>query len=570
MREMRDLFRLFPVLLEWSKGLSHSRFRIGLVVLTGAIAGLGNTALIAIINTVFFGETISRTSLLLGFVALCIIIPLSAVASQALLVRLTARAGYDLRMRLCQQIISAPLRLLEQIGVHRLFATLTDDIPMVTATISVLPALFTQFGIVIGCLIYLGWLSPPLLFVVLAYMALGIVSYQFPLTSSVRYFQLLREEWDVLFKALRALTEGTKELKLNRSRRQEFFTEQIHSTMDSMQRYGIKAATLGFIANQVGQILFFIFIGVILFAAPFLLDVDRKTLTGYALTVLYMNSPLAAILNTLPTLGRGHIAFQKIKALGISLSGQSSDDDLSPKPVSPPSWNELEMIAVTHMYKQEGEPHDFTLGPLHLSFHPGELVFLIGGNGSGKTTLAKLLTGLYLPESGMILLDGEPITAHNRDDYRQHFSAIFSDYYLFDRPFGLDTHNLEEKVDHYLNRLQLSHKVEFTNGKLSTIDLSQGQRKRLALLTAYLEDRSFYIFDEWAADQDPTFKRVFYHQLLPELKARGKTLIVISHDDRFYHLADRIIKLENGQLEYDKPCAAVSGAFSEVHEPFAF
>ncbi len=565
MREVRDLFQLFPILSEWSRGLKRSRFRIALVGVTGAIAGLGNTALIAIINSALFGNPTSRVWLLWGFIALCVIIPVSAVTSQTLLVRLTARAGSDLRLRLCQQIISAPLQLLEQIGMHRLYAALTDDIPTVTATIAVLPALFTQFGIIIGCLVYLGWLSPPLLLLVLAYMFLGILSYRFPLISSVRYFKLLREEWDLLFKGLRALTEGTKELKLHRRRREEFFNERIHSTMDAMQRYGIKASTFGFIANQIGQILFFIFIGLILFAAPVLLNVDRRMLTGYALTVLYMNSPLAAILNTLPTLSRAHVAFQKIKALGISLSSRAGEADLSLEPATATPWNHLEMVAVTHMYRQEGEPHDFTLGPLHLSFRPGELVFLIGGNGSGKTTLAKLLSGLYAPESGAILLDGEPVTTDNRDDYRQHFSAIFSDYYLFDKPFGLDAHNLEEKVAHYLSRLQLNQKVTFTDGRLSTVDLSQGQRKRLALLTAYLEDRSLYIFDEWAADQDPTFKRVFYHQLLPELKARGKTLIVISHDDRFYHLADRIIKLENGQLEYDKPCSAVT----EAHEQFA-
>jgi putative ATP-binding cassette transporter len=192
------------------------------------------------------------------------------------------------------------------------------------------------------------------------------------------------------------------------------------------------------------------------------------------------------------------------------------------------------------------------LGPINLSFQPGELVFLIGGNGSGKTTLVKLVMGLYEPESGEIHLDGKPVTNENRDDYRQRFSVVFYDFYLFERLFGLEAKDLDAESQKYLDLLQLSHKLEIRNGRLSTVDLSQGQRKRLALLTAYLENRPIYIFDEWAADQDPQFKEIFYYQLLPELKDQGKTIIVISHDDRYYGLADRLIKLESGKLEYDQ------------------
>jgi putative ATP-binding cassette transporter len=176
---------------------------------------------------------------------------------------------------------------------------------------------------------------------------------------------------------------------------------------------------------------------------------------------------------------------------------------------------------------------------------------VIGGNGSGKTTLVKLLTGLYIPESGEIRLDGEPINDVNRDDYRQNFSVVFTDFYIFESFLGLGAPKLDAQAEEYLTRFQLNHKVQVKDGVLSTTELSQGQRKRLALLTAYLEDRSIYVFDEWAADQDPEFKEIFYYQLLPDLKARGKTVIVISHDDRYYHVADRLIKLDYGTLAAD-------------------
>ncbi|MDB6020786.1 MAG: cyclic peptide transporter, partial [Pedosphaera sp.] len=208
----------------------------------------------------------------------------------------------------------------------------------------------------------------------------------------------------------------------------------------------------------------------------------------------------------------------------------------------------LELINVVHAYHMESEDRDFVLGPINLRFKPGELVFLVGGNGSGKSTLAKIITGLYIPESGEIRLNGRAIDQGNRDEYRQMFSAVFSDFYLFDTLLGLHSPDLDARARAYLAEFHLQRKVKIVDGNLSTTSVSTGQRKRLALLTAYLEDRPFYLFDEWASDQDPQFKAVFYTRLLPELKARGKTVLVITHDDNYFHLADRLIKLDYGQL----------------------
>jgi putative ATP-binding cassette transporter len=210
-------------------------------------------------------------------------------------------------------------------------------------------------------------------------------------------------------------------------------------------------------------------------------------------------------------------------------------------------------VGVTHSYRGEREESGFTLGPIDLTFSAGELVFLVGGNGSGKSTLAKLITGLYIPETGEISLDGQLINDENREWYRQHFSVVFSDFYLFERLLGIGSADIDPQAQDYLVQLQLDHKVQVKDGVLSTTALSQGQRKRLALLTAYLENRPIYLFDEWASDQDPFFKETFYKQLLPELKHRGKTVVVISHDDRYFHLADHIVKLDYGKLKYSNP-----------------
>jgi putative ATP-binding cassette transporter len=564
MKIIRDLTMYFSVLLDWTRGVKRSRVIIAIVVITGAISGFGFTALIAIINAALSGR---RTpALIWGFIALCLVIPAAGFASQALLIRLTLKSAYNMRMWLSRRILSAPLRLLEQLGVHRLFATLTDDIPAVIDGITNLPFLLKQIIIIAGCLIYLGWLSRPLLLMVLVYMVVGILSYHLPLKRAMRHFRLMREQWDLLFKALRALTEGTKELKLNRPRRREFLSRHLEPTLKAIQHYGIQGNTLAFAASHWGLILFFVFIGMAVFGASVFLNVDSQTLTGYTLTVLYLNAPLSAILNAMPNMSRAYVAFQKINELSEALGNQPSEDEGTAEESSIPPWEHLELDGVTHTYHHDGGMHEFTLGPLYINFQPGELVFVTGGNGSGKTTLAKLITGLYAPESGEIRLNGKPTTFQDRDDYRQHFSVVFSDSYIFENLLGFEATTLDVKAGDYLTRLQLNHKVKVENGALSTINLSQGQRKRLALLTAYLEDRPIYLFDEWAADQDVMFKEIFYHQILPELKARGKMVLVISHDDRYYHVADRIIRLDYGQLVDDQRRSHAGTAFGEIQE----
>jgi len=257
-----------------------------------------------------------------------------------------------------------------------------------------------------------------------------------------------------------------------------------------------------------------------------------------------------AVIGTMPTLIRGQVALEKIEELGLSFESleEAKEPDAGFHPATLQCAS-LELEGVAFSYADDGQgDNSFVLGPVDFRLNPGDLVFIVGGNGSGKSTFVKLLVGLYRQRLGEIRLGGRQITDSNRDWYRQHFSVIFSDFHLFEKLLGLDKNTLEARARMYLRWLAIDQKVRVTEQRLSTTDLSQGQRRRLALLTAYLEDRPFYVFDEWAADQDPQYKEVFYTELLPELRARGKGVAIITHDDRYFHLGDRIIKLDDGKI----------------------
>lgn len=543
--------KLILFLLQCSREIRHSRAILVFVMVSGIASGLINTALLALINSSLNGAQTAARGALLSFIGLCVVLPITRFISEVLLVRLASGAIFDLRLRICRQILAAPLRLLEELGTHRLLATLTDDIPTISNALITLPLLCMHGAIVTGCLIYLGWLSWWMLLGVFGFMVLAAFSYQFAMTKALYYFKRVREKWDVLFKDFRALTEGAKELKLHRARREAFLSQVLSSTAHSMRRDHVIANTIYNGARSWGQVLIFVLIGLLLFTLPGFSDVSTQTRMSYTLIILYLMTPMEVILNSIPILGRARIAVQKVESLGLLLPSDVDSAYATPRRETERTWQSLELSGVTHTYYRESEDDTFVLGPIDLSFSPGEVVFLTGGNGSGKTTFAKLLAGLYIPESGEIRLGENLVTGETRDDYRQNFSVVFSDFYLFESLLGLDSKATDARAQDYLRQLHLDHKVTVEKGALSTTSLSQGQRKRLALLTAYLEDRPFYVFDEWASDQDPLFKKIFYHQLLPELKSRKKTILVISHDEAYYHIADRIIKLNYGKLESD-------------------
>jgi len=546
--------------------LKECRAMVLVTGITALLSGACNAGLIALINEAVNNPARSAAVVLFGFGALALGKIATGFLSQVWLIRFSQQAIANLRRDLVRKILAVPLRRLEDIGAPKLMVALTDDVTNVTAALFGFPTLSVNIAILLGGSIYLAWLSWRLLLAMCLFIVFAACCYRLLITSGFRSLHLAREAEDKLFGNFRALTEGIKELKLHRERRGAFLNGGIQSTTDAFQRHSVAAETRFILAHNWAHLLFYVLIGLILFLLPSWEQVSIKTMTGYVMTTLYLMGPLAGVMGSVSVFGRANVALQKVEQLGLSLAASSPDVSPVEKTRQNGEWQRLELCGVMHSYHREDEGSNFVLGPIDLVFHRGELVFLGGGNGSGKSTLAKIITGLYPPEAGEIRLDGKPVEDRNRDDYRQIFSVVFSDYYLFDSLIGLDNPRLDAQARDYLVQLQLDHKVKIRDSRLSTTALSHGQRKRLALLTAYLEDRPFYLFDEWASDQDPLFKEVFYTQLLPELKARGKTVLVITHDDKYFHLADRFIKLDYGKVEQGNTdrFRIIAGRFSSL------
>ncbi len=548
---MRDLIKLVGFLVHVTRGIRFARVAIVLIAVFGAAGGFASTAMIAMITRIVYSPRTPSWGLVWGFVALIVALPLFRFLSQVLLLDITQAAMLGLRLRLARHVLAAPLRHLEKLGAARLLATLTNDVNEVVNALGMLPVACMHLALVTSCLAYLGWLDWRLLAQISAFIVLGIVTYLVPVRAALRYAHRARGIYDRLMGDIRALVEGTKELKMHRDRRRAFVRE-VETSITTMQRNTRKAGVIYAGASSWGQVLFFVLVGLLVLVMPRYEPISARALVSYVIILFQLMAPLEVLLNAFPMLSRAAVSAQTVEKLGFSLAAEITERQEVPgEALRGVAWGRLELAGVTHSYRRENAEDSFQLGPIDLSFAPGELVFIVGGNGSGKTTLAKLLLGLYKPEAGEIRFAGEAVDDGNRERYREHFSAVFADFFVFDKLLGLPVEALDADARRYLALLHLDQKVRVEAGGFSTIDLSQGQRKRLALLTAYLENRPIYLFDEWAADQDPQFKEIFYLELLPQLQARGKTVFVISHDDHYFHVADRILKLDYGRIESD-------------------
>lgn len=535
---------LFLFLLRASRGV------IALSLVAGLVSGLSGVGLIALIHAELGRPATSSARLGLAFGGLCLVAALARVIAQTSMVRIGQETVFKLGLHICRKVLSVPLRRFEELDSGALVAVLTEDVLTVANGIAGIPLLGINLPIVLACLVYVGWLSPPVLVCGLIFTVPAIAVNTLLIGHGVRQLTRARAEQDVLVGHFRSLIDGFRELKLHEKRREAFLDDCLRASTATVRDRNTTGLTFYALSSSWGQLAFFGFIGFVLFVLPSLFAISQQALAGATLVVLFIMSPLDVVLAWVPILGRAGISLRRIQQLDPSIEtcGSPALVELPPRRTQLEFHSSLELHGVTHAYRSPNDPNGFTLGPIDLTLRPEEIVFLVGGNGSGKTTLVKLLSGLYTAEAGTIQLDGRLITPDDLEDYRQLFTAVFADGHLFKTLLGLEPSDLDNRAAQELELLEMTDHVRVEQGVFSTIDLSQGQRKRLALLAARLEDRPICILDEWASHQDPYFKKTFYLEILPAWRACGKTLIIISHDEEYFHVADRVIHLDSGLI----------------------
>ena len=409
-----------------------------------------------------------------------------------------------------------------------------------------------QFVLLIASLAYLAYLSLYAFFIFISVTLIGTIAYFLISKKFQSSIISAHHHQNKMTELVSEFLNGSKEMRQN--------TKLSDSVMKSYSDLSSQSELMMIKSgNHVAMIMLlfcalqYSMLGLVVFVLPIYIPQDNLIIFQLIPTILFCIGPVAKIVGQFPMFIRAETGLTAISLMNLGLS-ESRDTTYSKIQQPTPSWNKFQCIEyskITYHYPDVDSDQTFTSGPWSLEVKPGEIIFLVGGNGSGKSTALHLITGLYHLNAGEILVDGKKLDENSRSNFRELFSAIFSNFHLFDRLYGHE--NIEEhRVNQLIDEMQLSGKVKYEHGRFTDLNLSTGQRKRLALIVALLEDKPIYIFDEWSAEQDVHFRAVYYEQILPKLRNQGKTVIAVTHDERYWGVADRIVKFELGKIQWER------------------
>lgn len=525
-----------------------------------AISGLANTLVLVSINMV--SGSIAKEGSSLSYILFFAAMILTYFFSQKYLLVTTAKnveeVVYKMRLRIMDKIQDAEFQSFERIGKSRIYASVSKELQMISEA-SLTLTMAGQSGITtIFALGYIAWQSILALVFFIAIIAIAIIIYlrQDQRLKAAMHESLARE--NELFDTLTDLLDGFKEVKMSELRGTDL-NEHIKDISASVVdlKYEV-SSQVSFVAIFT-QASFYILVASLVFILPLVAAFESAQLVKLVSVVLFLIAPLSILVSGMQLFTTANVAAENIENLEDLINQHVrsiSQRCGEPLVFQEPPFREIKFDDVHFNYVDEDGLAAFHLGPIDLSISRGETIFVSGGNGSGKSTFLHLLTCLYFPTQGVLSIDDQPLAESNAEDYRELFSVIFFDYHLFDRLYGIrDIEARQDEIDELLERLQLHEKTSLIDHRFETLNLSSGQKRRLALLIHYLEDNPICVFDEWAAEQEPEYRRYFYTDILPELKANGKTTIVVTHDDRYYNMdyVDRILKFEEGRLISDEP-----------------
>jgi putative ATP-binding cassette transporter len=461
---------------------------------------------------------------------------------------------HKLRLRMMDLIRRSELLELERVGRARIVAAVTSDTAVLTQASNML--CFTVQGAVLIFFVglYIAYLSLAAFFltVVIVSSAGTIFHYKNRRLAAQKSESAAWERR--LFDRLIDFLDGFKEVRLNRARSNDLFDDALEVSKTAANiKIRTQAETFKMIVTS--QISMYILLGAVVFGAPNISDsLGGSSIAKTTTALLFIVGACFGLVQAIPILLNANASADRIERLQAAL--QDTVAAIEPIEVKAPKrFDLIEMQNIVFRYVDKFSDTVFKIGPIDFTLRSGELVFITGGNGSGKSTFLRVLSGLYPPDSGDITLDGARINDATRDDYRAMMSAIFFDYHLFQRLYGIPDPDPAE-VGRLLRQFRLEDKTGLSNGEFRTLDLSGGQRRRLALIVSLLEKRPIMLLDEWTAEQDPEFRRKFYDELLPEMMQAGATVVVITHDDRYLdelHLPARRIRMDEGRIVDERP-----------------
>jgi cyclic peptide transporter len=519
--------------------------KLTIIILT-VIAGTSHGSLLATLNEgveQIIQAKINPILVIMFISALCIHLITNYYAASKSII-LVKSITETLRLRLCDKLLHSNLRNMEELDSGELYTQLTTDVNVLSASVMNLLKSF-QATIIVCCgIIYIGWLSLPGLCLTLLTITIGILAYKIKEQSARELILEARAEKSLFYNALHDLLSGFKELRLTQVRAKAM-QAQIKQHASRHRQLDANAAIQFIASNTVAQTSILLLLGSMAFIFPAFTTIDPTTLYKFVIAILFLSSPLQTVVGSLSNLIRGQVALQRLNDLEAYLDNNILQSEFE-KQLNTNKFD-IKLSDVSFSYHTTNRTDNFSIGPLSIDIPQTSIVFISGGNGSGKTTLMKLIAGLYQPDSGLIYFGNQIINSNTYIDYREQFSAIFQDFHLFRYIYGIASN--PAMVNDLLKTVALEGKTRYLDKEgFDNLDLSIGQRKRIAYVTARMYDRKVFLFDELAADQDPAFRRYIYETLLPELRNAGKTIIAFTHDDAYFHCCDKLYKLDCGQL----------------------
>jgi putative pyoverdin transport system ATP-binding/permease protein len=515
------------------------------------VAGLANASILAIINR---GAAIASGESGLSGLRLVLLFGLSMLAfylgKRYALIQASVIVEHMVRSRLVRvmdKIRKSELEVVEGLGRGEIYTKMAQDTSLVSHSGLILVNAAQQTFVLAFCLFYIAWLSRPAFIATVVTIAAGMAIYFRHARSLGPLLAGLTQRQGEQIDTISHIIDGFKEVRLN-ARKSDAVFERFATVTREVRDLKIAAQIRFCVDIMFSDLFFYTLLSVVVFLLPALVPTSAAVVLMTTAAILFIIGPLQMVVQAAPVFQRATAALANIQGLEARLDALLGAET----PANAKSYRDFSEILLDHgtftyQGSGSGERTGFTAGPVNLRIARGETVFIVGGNGSGKTTTLKMLTGLYLPQRGALRVDSELIDQGNVQAYRELFATVFSDFHLFDRLYGLEQVE-ERQVSKMLDDMELASKTRFENGRFTVLNLSTGQRKRLALAVCLLEDRDVLVFDEWAADQDPHFRRHFYEDVLRDLKARGKTIIAATHDDRYWHVADRVVRLEYGAM----------------------